>query len=155
MEEMQNHTIYKETDKVDHRVLHSLYKMLAPELKGSHEQKKSFYKLRHNINKHVNHCADNVKLTLYINDVDIVICAGKKDNEIVITIEEDGNTLISYTEETWSKYFKDCWKEMKEFPMTFISVMKTALIDNPFKFVGSFMSLVSSGKENPKPAVYP
>lgn len=39
---MQNHTIYKETDKVDHRVLHSLYKMLAPELKGSHEQKKEF-----------------------------------------------------------------------------------------------------------------
>lgn len=152
---MENHTIYKETDKVDHRVLHALYKMLAPKLRGSREQKKSFYRLRHNINKHVNHCADNVKLTLYINDVDIVICAGKKDNEIVITIEEDGNTLISYTEETWSKYFKDCWKEMKEFPMTFISVLKTALIDNPFKFVDSVMSLVSSIKKNPKPVVLP
>lgn len=97
--------LLQETDKVDHRVLHSLYKMLAPELKGSHKQKKSFHKLRHNINKHVNHCADNVKLTLYISDVDIVICAGKKDNEIVITIEEDGNTLIDqpFDTQTFSK----------------------------------------------------
>lgn len=98
----------------------------------------------------MNYCVDNVKFILYISDVDIVICVGKKDNEIVIIIEEDGNMLIFYIEEIWSKYFKDCWKEMKEFFMIFILVMKIVLIDNFVKFVGLVMSLVLSGKKNLK-----
>lgn len=98
---MESHTIYEETDEVDHQVLHLVYQRLDPDLRGSREQIQAFYRLRHEINKHVNHFADNVKLTLYINDVDIVICAGNKENEIVFTIEDNGNILIALTKESW------------------------------------------------------
>lgn len=103
-----------ETCRVDSEVLQSVYENLAPELRGSQEQNVALQRLWLDINPHVKNCADNVKLTIYMNDINIVIYAGKGENEIVITIEDNGNLTIFYCQKTWSKYFNDGWDKMKQ-----------------------------------------
>lgn len=137
------------TLKVDHEALQCVYNKLDRELRGSHAQIQAYYKLRHAIHPHVNHCADNVKLTIYINDVDIVICAGNKENEMVVTIEEDGNIIICWPKETQNKSVKDGIDGIKQIPKSFLSVMGNVVVTNPLQIFIFFADLASRLKTFP------
>lgn len=133
----------QKTCKVDSTVLHSVYEKLTPELRGSQEQRVGFHRLRHDFNLLVKNCADNVKVTLYISDVVIVICAGKMENEIVITIRYDGYTDINWQKKTWSKYFNDGLDEMKQIPKHLFSQLGDYVAQNPLRVVGASLFVAS------------
>lgn len=133
------------TCRVTSEVLHSVYENLPPELRGSEKQIESVHCFRHDINQHMKNCADNVKLTLYINNVEIIICAGKMENEIVITIKNDGDTKITWHKETWSKYFND---KMKQISRRLLSSLGNYVTRHPLNTLGAIMIAVSNFMPN-------
>lgn len=68
-----------------------------------------FYKVRDNIDKVVQSCADNVKVKIYFDMLDdpIIIYAGKAENVLEIFKEEDENPRFSWVKETLAKCARD------------------------------------------------
>lgn len=138
----------QETCRVDSAVFHSVYGELPPDLRGSQKQRDAICKLRQNIDLIMKNCADNVKFTLYINDVKIEIWAGKMENEIVTTIEYNGDTQIYWPKKTWSKYLNDGWDKMKQIPIRLLSLFGDFVAEHPYQFVDVCISVLSNFRQN-------
>lgn len=136
------------TCRVNSDVLHSVYENLPPEIRGSEKQIEGVQCFRHDINQHMKNCADNVKLTLYINNVEIIICTGKMENEIVITIKDDGDTKKNWLKETWSKYFNDGRDKMKQISRRLLSSLGNYVTEHPLNTLGAIMISVSNFMPN-------
>lgn len=85
-------------------------------VKGHEITEEAFYELRDEISHIVKNCADNVKVVVYFDfvlDKPLTVGFGKEENRLRITIKKDGKITLSWTKETWSKYFSDVWDVIK------------------------------------------
>lgn len=58
----------------------------------------------------------------------IVICTKRQDNNVRITITDDGELKTMWTKETWKKCFLDKWESAKVFTSKCINKMKESAI---------------------------
>lgn len=95
--------VYKITEKVDHTALHSANLELEDNERGSPEQRDGFSKVLNDIHNIVPTCNSNLKVTIYMNDVAIVLVAGKKENELIITINSRGIVEYNWIKPNYAK----------------------------------------------------
>lgn len=90
-----------EIQEVNVRTLNDVVQRFSHRFIGITPQRQTFYNIRYRIHDLVKTFADNVQISLYVDDVfdkPLIISAGKKENELDIIIKIDG-TL----EERWKK----------------------------------------------------
>lgn len=78
-------------------------------------------------------CHDNVKITVYFDDIlnePIVVRIGNEENHLQITFKLDGRVAYCWTKETWSKFFRDCWEDVKSLLKKIILVIASFVRKN-------------------------
>lgn len=70
------------------------------------DQRQGFFDARDKIHDLVKMCSDNVKIFIFVNDVlgkPIVICAGKMENVVHITVKTSGIVTHDWKKQLWKK----------------------------------------------------
>nr|XP_034312015.1 uncharacterized protein LOC117684354 [Crassostrea gigas] len=125
--------------QLDHKALHNAFKRIKEKFKDHSELKTAFYKLRGKIHTFIGNCVNNVKVTIYIDEVlddPIEIRAGAGENDFIITIDKDANVTYSWTRETWGKVLRDAWNKAKDITERIIGFIASK--------VGTLISLATS-----------
>lgn len=84
--------------------MNEAYLAIKPLFRDQLEQKKAFYCIRDEIDEDLKLCADNVLVFIYVNNVldePMVISSGSEDNELCITIRNDGSVRREWKKITW------------------------------------------------------
>lgn len=82
------------------------------------EMLKAMYKIRDTIHEEIKSCANNVKVYIYVNDVleePLHFTVGSMENELVISVQDDGTITYKWTSYTKVKSFWDFWEGIKNF----------------------------------------
>lgn len=102
--------------ELDDELLNETFIKVKGNFKGHRISEKAFYDLRDEISHIVKNCSNNVKVLVYFDFVlerPISVKVGKAENRLRITIKDDGRITLSWTKETWSKYFSDVLDTIK------------------------------------------
>lgn len=94
------------------------------------ELRKAFADVRKVINQTVRSCADNIKVTVYMDEVldePIVETVGNGENKLLITIDSDNGNDFTWTEETLAKAFWDGWDKGEEIAKNVVACIATSL----------------------------
>lgn len=100
----------QESVELDDELLNEAFIKVKENFKDHKTSEKAFYDLRDEISHIVKNCANNVKVVVYFDfvlDRPITVQVGQAENRLRITIKDDGRITLSWTKETWSKYFSD------------------------------------------------
>lgn len=92
------------------KALQKAFNRVKDKFRNNEHQKVPFFKVRDNIDRVVQSCADNVKVKINCDLLDdpIIIYAGKAENVLQISIlREDEKPRFSWTEETLAKCASD------------------------------------------------
>lgn len=134
----------QESGKLNHKALHNAFKRVKDNFKDHDDLKKVFYKLRGGIHNFVSGCVQNVKVSIYIDEIledPIEVLAGAGDNELVITIDENADVSYEWTKETWSKIIKDAWNNVQ------------SILQDILGYISSKASSLLSVKGSNRPAI--
>ena len=66
------------------------------------------YEIRNTIHQHMKTCADNVRVTIYVDEVldePLEFCIGLGENELIITVKHDGTVEYNWTYYTYESAF--------------------------------------------------
>lgn len=94
----------KKVEKVCRYALNEAYLDIKHLLGNQLEQEKAFYCIRDEIDEDLKLCAGNVLVIIYVNNVldePMVISSGSEDNELCITIRNDGSVRREWKKITW------------------------------------------------------
>lgn len=100
---------------VQQLILISLEKL--KEILGDHTStKKALQTLKDNIQPMIDGCADNIKITIYLDDVldgSIEIKAGQAENFLRITIKNNGDITHNWNKTIQELTFEKCGKDVR------------------------------------------
>lgn len=105
---------FQNVDSVDEKTLCDVLTDHT-DLKLSDEQKRSYFKVRNNINSILKNRANNVKVVIYIDNQYIQIIAGNAENHINFYINSDDSSFeLEWRKVRWKASFKSdivfkCW----------------------------------------------
>lgn len=91
-------------------MLNDAFIKIKPYVKGHVITQEAFYDLRDDISLIVKNCANNIKVAVYFDfvlDKPLIVSVGRGENRLVISIKKDGRIKLTWTKETWAKYFAD------------------------------------------------
>lgn len=91
-------------------MLNDAFIKIKPYVKGHVITQEAFYDLRDDISLIVKNCAKNIKVVVYFDlllDKPLIVSVGREENRLVISIKKDGRIKLTWTKETWAKYFAD------------------------------------------------
>lgn len=96
--------MFQKVEKVCRYALNEAYLDIKHLLGNQLEQEKAFYCIRDEIDEDLKLCAGNVLVIIYMNNVldePMVISSGSEDNELCITIRNDGSVRREWKKITW------------------------------------------------------
>ena len=104
-------------------MLNDAFIKIKPYVKGHVITQEAFYDLRDDISLIVKNCAKNIKVVVYFDfvlDKPLIVSVGRGENRLVISIKKDGRIKLTWTKETWAKYFADIVDSIKFTAKTFV-----------------------------------
>lgn len=95
-----------DTKKVDARTVHDEIQKFKHKFEGDEKQKQALYKVRDEIDGLVSFGSNNIRFSLFVDDVlpePIVFKAGKEENQLCIYINSDGTHSCVWEKKTFGK----------------------------------------------------
>lgn len=106
---------FQEIQKVTVEAVDDVVQMFLHRFLDFEAQRKGFFDVRDKIHDLVKMCSDNVQIVIFVNDVlgkSIVICAGKMENVVHITIKNSGIVTHDWKKKQCKKHVYDNWESM-------------------------------------------
>lgn len=97
---------------INDETVNKAFSKVKDKLRSKKELRKGVAELRKLIAQTLQSCSDNVKVTIYMDEVlddPIIIPCGKGDNKLLVTIDSDDGVDFTWTETTMAKAFWDGW----------------------------------------------